>query len=770
MYNYNNLNDVEFEALCKDIMEKKLNTSLRIFTKGRDGGIDLVDNVSKPNSIVQVKHYIRSSYASLRRSLKNEINNVVKLNPNQYFLCIGMELTPANIKEIFEMFSQYMESDRNIITLKEIDEFLETPDNSDIVRKHYKLWLYASNILNEVYNQDTFIDCDVLLDDIEEECKYFVQTDFYFKCIDHLDKHGLLMITGGPGVGKTMTSKLIVLFYAWQGYKVRYTTNGEVSNIKRSISRDKDLKEIILLDDCLGQHYFNMKVTQESELLSLIKYIKTSRNKKLILNSRVTIFSEAKGRSFDFNKFFKEKEINDFTINMDNITDLEKARILYNHLKYKLIPEIYYNDILKDKNYLKIVQHKNYNPRIIDYVTYRFNYEKILPDEYYNYIEKNLSNPNDVWKNEFEMRIQPIDRAFMFTLYSLTDTQVEKSILKKCFERRIATINNIDYSIDHFENILTRLNQSLINIIDKNGKMFIGVVNPSVNDYMSLVFKSNQLLVDELKDSIIHYKQIEKCFKKDDFTSKCLQLMESGQINNIDFQSNNEKNYFIAAHICKFKIKDSRYKQNIFDYLNDSYGKFDERYNWKAHVDILDDILDRELFEYYSIEDFILNETRLKSMLDGINFDLLIHTIKSLLVILDRNGIIFDNIIQEIIDEAVLFFVEDISILDYCGEFDINTLISEYTDYYDSGYDVDTDSIVIKLKNSIIDQIQDEVFDQLSVILNINLDKITEIISGNISDYEIESYVESYFKVEEDYEHYNTKDSSTFEIEIIFER
>jgi len=60
MYNYYNLNDVEFENLCKDIMEKMLSTKLRRFSKGRDGGIDLTDNGLKHNIIVQVKHYIRS--------------------------------------------------------------------------------------------------------------------------------------------------------------------------------------------------------------------------------------------------------------------------------------------------------------------------------------------------------------------------------------------------------------------------------------------------------------------------------------------------------------------------------------------------------------------------------------------------------------------------------------------------------------------------------------------------------------------------------------
>ena len=81
MFNYYDLDDVEFEILCKDIMQVKLNSELRAFGKGKDGGVDLTDNVSTHNIVVQVKHYINSTFSDLRGSLKKEIEKVKKLNP-----------------------------------------------------------------------------------------------------------------------------------------------------------------------------------------------------------------------------------------------------------------------------------------------------------------------------------------------------------------------------------------------------------------------------------------------------------------------------------------------------------------------------------------------------------------------------------------------------------------------------------------------------------------------------------------------------------------
>lgn len=235
MYNYHNLNDVEFEELCKDIMGKVLGTNLRVFAKGRDGGIDLTDNSLTHQIIVQVKHYINSRFSDLRTCLKKEVEKVAAWNPRQYYVCCGMELTDPNVGEIYDMFSDYMDSDKNIFTLKEIDDFLQQPDNADVVRKHYKLWLYASNILYEVYNQNIFIDCEALLSDIDEDCKFFVQTTSYDECLKYMEKNRMVMLIGAPGVGKTITSKMLILYFASLGFRIRYTTNGDISDLKRSL-------------------------------------------------------------------------------------------------------------------------------------------------------------------------------------------------------------------------------------------------------------------------------------------------------------------------------------------------------------------------------------------------------------------------------------------------------------------------------------------------------------------------------------------------------
>ena len=87
-----------------------------------------------------------------------------------------------------------------------------------------------------------------------------------FAVVDAVYIFNVLIIIGAPGVGKTITSQMLVLYYAAQGYRVRYTTDGaDLTGLTKALSQSRETKEVILLDDCFGQAYFNMKETQENE-------------------------------------------------------------------------------------------------------------------------------------------------------------------------------------------------------------------------------------------------------------------------------------------------------------------------------------------------------------------------------------------------------------------------------------------------------------------------------------------------------------------------
>ena len=134
--------------------------------------------------------------------------------------------------------------------------------------------------------------------------------------------------------------------------------------------------------------------------------------------------------------------------------------------------------------YVEIVNHKNYNPRIMEFVTRKVNYIDIQPNDYSTYILSKLENPNKICEDEFTNKIREQDRIFMTTLYSLTDLSISIDILNRSYNYRIRNNTNIDTTINIFENVINRLNGSFITFYDNNGKKEVGVLNPSVNDYL----------------------------------------------------------------------------------------------------------------------------------------------------------------------------------------------------------------------------------------------------------------------------------------------
>lgn len=244
MFNYSNLSDVEFEDLCLDVMSSKLNSKLHKFTSGRDGGIDLRND--KRDIIVQVKHYMSSTVEQLINALKKEVPKVKKWNPKQYYVCCSKQLSPQKIDEIYNLFSEYMDSSANIITLNEIDEFLNDGGNNEILKKHYKLWLESTHILEEIFTRDIGIDSEVLFSNLNTDVQLFVETDVYDVALECLQKNRALLLIGDPGVGKTITSKMLVLHFLAEGYRLKYTTNiSNLSDLKKALSFNPEEKEII---------------------------------------------------------------------------------------------------------------------------------------------------------------------------------------------------------------------------------------------------------------------------------------------------------------------------------------------------------------------------------------------------------------------------------------------------------------------------------------------------------------------------------------------
>ena len=740
MYNYNNLSDFEFEILCKDIMQKKLGIKLYTFQKGRDGGIDVTDDPKNRKAIIQVKHYINSKYSDLLGTLKKEVQKVKELQPEKYYICCALNLTAKNKRELYDMFSDYMESANDIMSLIDIDDFLECPENMDIVRKHYKLWLESTEILGEVFNQNVFIDCESLLYNIEEESRRFVETSCYYECLDILEKEKMLLLLGMPGTGKTVTTKMLAIYYASKGYRIRYTTNGDISDIKNAISTQKDLPEIILLDDCLGQHYFRMKETQGNELLSLVKYVACHKNKKLIMNSRVTIFQQAKERVIEFRQFAEDEKFKIKILDMGKLSLSDKGRIFHNHIYFKGLPADYYQDILKDFHYREIVKHNNYTPRIMEFVTREYNFKKVSSGHYYEYVLRCLDNPTEIWQDEFSEKLQQEDRVFLTTLYSLTDTSIDENVVKRAFNYRLSNNTIADTSRNIWEDVLKRLEGAFIQIIEKNGKKEIGAINPSVNDFLREYLQKNDIEREYIRKNATEYEQIKR-----GFSENMEDIIRAGQANLYHYANQNEEMYVILSYVCRLDVFHDNYKyvvERFFQTL--PYGFFE---GMMGRCEILIRLLLDKFDTFYHTYD-CLDDSSLMEFFWSLNLD----EFQTFIELAEKYDIDFfyakyRDLLVETLEDAILAYMEDVDADDYYGDYDVSDLLKHnmrYNGYYE---ELDKQSVVNNVCEWIKEDVEKEVSEMIENLPQDILDKI-RISKSNVKvdKSDVEEYIESYLE------------------------
>lgn len=762
MYNLSNLNDYEFEILCKDIMEVKLNTKLHRFAKGCDGGIDLCDSKKTMNHMIQVKHYINSKYSNLKKCLKDELIKVGKHKPVNYYICCSIELLPQQRKEIFLMFKEYMKDMSFIIDKTDIDDFLSKEENKTIVEKNYKLWLCSTNVLSMIENQHIFIDCNEILNDIEKYTKLFVTTKAYFECRKKLLEKNIIIITGTPGVGKSTISKMLLLFFASNKYSVRYVTDNDIKDIKNILSQEPSKKEIILLDDFLGQHYLKLKEKQPNELKTLISFVERNSNKKIIMNSRITIINEAYSSSIDFANLFDTYEKENYLIDLDKMSFLEKAQILYNHLYFNDLPNDFFLDIKKNKNYISIVKHKNYNPRIIEYVTKSKNYNSVSPNEYADYIFSKLNNPDSVWEDEFRNRLEEFDRILMNTLYSLTNDKIKIDILEKAFNKRILSITN-NTTLNIFEEVINRLNNALLKIIIDKKKRYVSVINPSVNDYLNKKIKNNfteqTTIINnaEYIEQLIKFKENEKLICEKIYSNQILKL------NSIDKSTS----YYYFEILMDYKIKDLNIKQlvqNAFEILCNNY-----RYQ---KGDLIIELIEKKYLDFYELKDILFNN--LENILLNFSYDnliLLFNWIKlENLELNNKNNTIIKNAFINSIQDYVLDSIND-DIQDIVST-EISTLnikidmpnggsvedlkelyIDEYYSIIRDDMNQEIDYRLKKIFNKTPVDLKLEEIDYDYILYNINIDdSIKSHVDNEYTDLQIDNYIESEFFKNDDNE------------------
>lgn len=481
-YDFKTLNDKEFEVLCADVLSAKESVRFERFKPGRDAGVDgRFFTPEKKEAILQCKHRPDVGCRQLIKDLvRDELPKIVKLAPARYLLAVSMPLSRLNKKAIFDALQPYVKSEDDIYGKEDLNDILSA--HGEIERRHYKLWIKSTNVLQSLLNNAIQGRSEFSLEEIMRTASLYVVTDGHRLALERLEQLGAVIITGEPGIGKTTLADHLCLHYVSAGY-----TYIKISDDLKEAEDvfGKDEKQIFYFDDFLGRNY--LEALTGKETATVVQFFRRvtahkDRHKRFVLTSRSTILNQGKllNDSLEHGKLSRSE----YELNIKSVSELEKAKILYNHIWHSGLPSDFIEELYIDKRYRKIVNHPNFNPRLISYIT---DVNRIVSEakKYWPHITDSLEDPAKVWENPFVSQQDDFSRAIVI-LVVMNGRNIDENALCSAYNRFIALPENQNlHGRREFKSNLRALTGSLLNrTVSAYRGATIDLFNPSIGDFV----------------------------------------------------------------------------------------------------------------------------------------------------------------------------------------------------------------------------------------------------------------------------------------------
>ncbi len=496
-YDFKNLSPLDFEVLVKDLLEAKLKINLENFIAGPDGGVDLrYCYDSKNELVIQCKNYF--DFNQLLRVLKKEVKKVRELKPKRYIVATSVGLTRLRKAKIHELFKPFMRKPSDVYGASDLNSIISK--NKDIERSHFKLWLSSTNILNTIVHSKVVNQSRFEMDRIKDAVKVYVPNESFNEALNILQQRHAVVICGIPGIGKSTLSRILAYHYLANGFD-------EFIYISNSISEAYELyedgkKQVFFFDDFLGKRLLeeNLETNEDQNILRFMEKVADSEDKILILATREYILNQAKEKFENLNQH--RVQLSKCILDLKKYTNFVRAKILYNHLFFSKLPEKYIENLVYHKNFLDIIKHRNYNPRIVHTITQDQDvWKNISPENFYDKFIEYLDKPFSIWEHVFSHQISPLSQALLLIL-AQTDTPILKDDLAdavSAFGAKFGNKYGFKFNERDFEHALRECENTFITIDkDPNNHLYIDFQNPSIQDFLILYISQDEKLTFDL--------------------------------------------------------------------------------------------------------------------------------------------------------------------------------------------------------------------------------------------------------------------------------
>ena len=503
-YDFRALSPIEFEQFCQDLLQAELGHRLESFKPGTDQGIDLRAYIDHGRElIVQCKHYVGSGFNKLESQLRlSERPKVDQLAPARYIIATSVPLNPQNKKALLSAIGHHCHGPHDVLGKEDLNNLLGQHPN--VERNHYKLWITSTAILDLLIHADMFQQSLLERQEIEHRLALHVQTNATPMAWDILDQHNYCIISGIPGIGKTTLAEILVADLISNGYEL-LVARSHVNEVLGRIQPGK--RYVVYYDDFLGQSNFSEKLgkNEEQSLFRLLQLAHKHQSLKVILTTREYILVDARAEyeRLDDETIYIAKCV----IDLESYTRGDRAQILYNHLYFYNVSQDQIESLLAEQQYLQIIDHDNYSPRVIEAVVKA----KCSSDSIFDRLKLNLDDPMQIWASIFQEQLSDDSRDLLFLLATLSQTTKLDS-LRQVFFASNRTSDREDKVERRFNSALRTLDGTFITTIRDEGESLVEFANPSIHDFMRMRISESPSTRGVLTRNSVFFGQLEALY------------------------------------------------------------------------------------------------------------------------------------------------------------------------------------------------------------------------------------------------------------------